>query len=228
MGTAGNGLTSNTYFSAGESQGAGACGGCGATKAQGGVGCVKKGFDQMVLDLLAIPPSDACPADKCVWLGTAPAESMASPYCSAANFDCGLGLDARGDPNTASAPCGSSFKLEMGNGKWANIVVVDACPHNNNTKWCPAKKGETNPEAGSHNHFDLWVGASQDAVASRLGLSSVDEITTKNKAGLRRFTPIRTPPEVTRVLQQYCCNSWYYGQGCPTICGSSTFQYKNS
>ena len=34
-----------------------------------------------------------------------------------------------------------------------------------------------------------------------------------------QFTPRDTPPYIIKILQKYCCNTWWYGQGCPQICG---------
>jgi len=192
----------------------------------GGVGCVKKDFPQMALDLLDLEPDSTCPAGKCIWMATAPAEAMASPYC-AAGSNCGLGLDAKDDPHTASAPCGSSFQLifEEENGqpsRWANIVVADACPNEGNTKWC-RKKGD-NKLNNSYNHFDLWVGDpayTSDQITKALGLTVIDQITSSST---RSFTPIPTPPKVIRVLQEYCCGTWGKSQGCPSICGKE-FHY---
>jgi hypothetical protein len=209
QGTSGNGQATTTYFSGTESVGAGACGGCGASNGYGN----KYNFACMTNELLNAIPGQ-------IWLGTAPAESMAGKYANNKNYTCGTGSDAKSDPNTASAPCGSSFELTFPNGKTVNIVVVDACPYVNNQQWCPQKPGQTN-SLNSYNHFDIWVGNSEKLIANKLGLSDITAITSSNDSKPRTFKPINTPPEIIKVLQQYCCNAYWPGQGCKNICGSN-------
>lgn len=324
-GTTGNGKTSNTYFSATESPGSGACGGCGAMAAyaesgkptetkcsttnkkcgkcapkgtcrgstqecstdadcpqdcmkycispgtkgaacapgtqeqqdrscDGGQGCVNitggsfKDMAEALLNLKSTEPS-CKDDDKCIgWLATAPAEAMASQYC-AAGSNCGLGTDAANDPGpTASAPCGSSFKLTFENGKYANIVVADACPNKSNENWCREKTTSDPNDAGQYNHFDLWVGEPRTTgkqIVDNLGVPT-DAKCTNNKCtsdqsqcasdvdcrlgylnclGSSNGCPHRvfeardTPDEVITVLQNYCCGTWSNNKGCPNICG---------
>ena len=151
-------------------------------------------------------------------MGTAPAESMASPYCDKKNYDCGEGTNAKSlNSNTASAPCGSSFVLTINN-KNIHVVVVDACPHKDNVQWCPISPGETN-DGGSYNHFDLWVGNISNKITKKLGLKNISDLTHLKPT--IKFKPLdTTPPYIIKILQKYCCNTWWYGQGCPQICGS--------
>ena len=225
-GTTGNGLTTNTYFSVRESPGYGSCGGCGAnwtSKPQG-----RNDFPNMALELLSIKTTNG----SLLWMGAAAAESMATPYCTtcaAKNLcDCGKGTAAlKANGNTASAPCGSSFRIfiqEINNNKggYINIVIVDACPHDSNIPWCPKKPGDRNnpwgSTPGSYNHFDLWVGNSEKVFTSKLGCD-VGKLTTSTPGYMRKFESIPTPPEVMALLKKECCNTWWKNQGCPNICG---------
>jgi len=180
---------------------------CGASS---GYGCVKKDFTTMADALWQAGGAGER------WLGAAAAESMAAPYCSEVDkSDCGMGLKAVGSQLTASAPCGSSFKLHIDQST-VNIVIVDACPHKSNEKWCPKNVGDRNSQ-NSYNHFDLWVG---DYSA---GMKELGNLNT-TLGNLRKFEPIDTPPEIRKILQSYCCNTWWKGQGCPAICGND-FNY---
>lgn len=225
-GTTGNGKTSNTYFSGGESPGLGACGGCGAIKDAGGQGCVTEGDFKHMADALLGVKASCDPDDGCIgWLATAPAEAMASQYC-ATGSNCGLGTDAKAaNGPTASAPCGSSFKLYFENGKYANLVVADACPNLSNERWCRKTPSDPTNDAGQYNHFDIWVG-NQDTtgkqIVDNLGVSELGYL--NHLDGGRTFEAIETPDEVIQVLQNYCCGTWYYNQGCPSICGDK-FHY---
>ena len=217
-GTKGDGKTTTTWYSIRESSGQGSCGGCGAIKSAKGIGCVKNPYKEIAKELLHASPSGD------IWLATATAESMSSPYCDPNGFDCGWGGDAEKIPNgkTSSAPCGSSFKLTIGT-KNINVVVTDACPSGKqNAEWCPKHPGTSN-NYGSYNHFDLWVGSISGEVLQKLGVTYIDFLNNPNMVD---FIPQETPPYIIKILQNYCCNTWYYGQGCPRICGSD-FHYVN-
>ena len=193
----GDGKASNTYYTAGESKGQGACGGC--SWPGGGNGSYSALFNQI---------QHTVGTD---WTLAATSEAMMSPYCPSS---VGMGCTGRANPSgpTANAPCGSCWKLQRGS-KYINVYVADACPCGNkskcpttaggadNSSWCLAKPGEPN-SAGYYNHFDIWNG-------NDLGFDT----------GNVTFTNISCPSKLKNIMKQACCDIYSPGQGCPSICG---------
>ena len=124
------------------------------------------------------------------------------------------------DPNTYTSYFNENNILTIGKKK-INVVVTDACPSGKqNAEWCPKYPNTTNNHS-SYNHFDLWVGSISGEILQKLGVTYIDFL---NNSNMIDFIPQETPPYIIKILQNYCCNTWDYGQGCPRICGSD-FHY---
>jgi hypothetical protein len=220
----GDGQATTTYFTEGESKGAGACGGCiypGVKNIPVNFDFTNNNFNNLYDQMKNIV------TDGAHWTMSAASEAMMAPYCS---NSVGMGCTGRNNPTgkTASAPCGSCWRLtRKDNKKVLNVVVADGCPCGNtsvcpttaggadNSKWCMAEPGEPN-HLGYYNHFDVW-----NATDSVLNWPSAgtdgDPVTFEN---------IECPPQINKLMADSCCGTYYDGseggspQGCPNICGS--------
>ena len=160
------------------------------------------------------------------WTMAAASEAMMAPYCPGS---VGMGCTGRSDPqgSTASAPCGTCWRLtRKGNNKKVNVVVADACPCGNtsvcpttaggadNSKWCLAEPGVPN-SVGMYNHFDVWNAT--DPV--------LDWPSTGEDGDPVSFENIECPDTISNLMAESCCGTYYDGsqggspQGCPNICG---------
>ena len=71
-----------------------------------------------------------------------------------------------------------------------------------NSPHCRAVVGEINSR-GFYNHFDIWNG-------DKLGFDEDGKVT---------FTSIACPSKLKNIMKQACCDIYWEGQGCPSICG---------
>ena len=193
----GDGIASNTYYTANESKGIGACGGCQWPPKTGS-------YSELFYHIQQVVGKD--------WTLAATSEAMMAPYCPKS---VGMGCTGRANPSgpTANAPCGSCWRLTQG-GKSINVYVADACPCGNksscpstaggadNSPHCRAKPGEINSR-GTYNHFDIWNG-------NKFGFASDGKVT---------FKSIRCPANLKHIMKQACCDIYWAGQGCPDMCG---------
>lgn len=205
-----------TFYKAGDSPGAGSCGGC---VYPGKKNITQDDFKDHNFDNLfkEIQKHDTS------WTMAATSEAMMAPYCTGS---LGMGCVGRSDPSgpTAVAPCGSCWKLLKNDTKQEiNVVVADACPcgnktvcpttadpggHADNSPFCRAAPGDKNNQ-GFCNHFDVWNG---------------DQVFGGN--GTVSFSNIPCPDFIKDLMKQSCCGTYYDGskggnpQGCPNICGT--------
>ena len=163
------------------------------------------------------------------WTMGAASEAMMAPYCPGS---IGMGCVGRNNPqgNTASAPCGSCWRLtRKGNDKSLNVVIADGCPCGNtsvcpttaggadNSRWCLTEPGKPN-SVGMYNHFDVWNAT--DPVLN--WLPSAGEETGDPVS----FVNVECPHSIQNLMAESCCGTYYDGsqggspQGCPNICGS--------
>ena len=219
----GDGKASTTYFTSGESKGAGACGGCvypGIKNMPPDYNFQASNFDNLYDQMKNIV------TDGAHWTMAAASEAMMAPYCPGS---VGMGCTGRSDPqgSTASAPCGTCWRLRRnGNNKILNVVVADACPCGNssvcpttaggadNSKWCLAEPGVPN-SVGMYNHFDVWNAT--DPV--------LEWPSTGQDGDPVSFENIPCPDNISNLMAASCCGTYYDGsqggspQGCPNICG---------
>jgi len=219
----GDGKATTTYFTNVESEGAGACGGCvypGIKNMPSDFDFKKNNFNNMYLQMKDII------TDGAHWTMCAASEAMMAPYCPG---NVGMGCTGRANPQgkTASAPCGSCWRLtRTDNNKVLNVVVADACPCGNksicpttaggadNSPWCVAEPDQAN-HLGFYNHFDVWNAIDPDIDWPSAG-SEGDPVSFKN---------IECPDQIKQLLKDSCCGTYYDGsqggspQGCPNICG---------
>ena len=159
------------------------------------------------------------------WTMSAASEAMMAPYCPG---NVGMGCTGRDSPqgNTASAPCGSCWRLTRTDNKALNVVVADACPCGNksvcpttaggadNSQWCVATPGQAN-HLGYYNHFDVWNATDPD----------LDWPSSGQEGDVVSFKNIECPSEIQQLMAESCCGTYYDGseggspQGCPNICG---------
>lgn len=204
-----------TYFTQGESPGAGACGGCiyPGQKNKSDADFSKNNFENL---FQAIQGHDK------TWTMAAASEAMMAPYCPNS-----LGMGCVGRPNpsgaTAVAPCGSCWELISPHNQKVRVVIADSCPcgnrdicpttadpggHADNSTWCRAEPGDRNSK-GFTNHFDVWNG-------NRLWNQDVESVS---------FANIPCPDFIRKLMKESCCGTYYDGsqggnpQGCPNICG---------
>lgn len=147
------------------------------------------------------------------WATVAVAESMQIPYACKDCPDCHC---ATGDAQRAAGGppggCGECYEVRTtGTNPYGaqlpvvsfNATVVDSCPFDANQEWCPRAVGDTNRH-GYEFHIDVF---SSDH--SKLGIGDNPFV---------QFRPIECPETVLQTMQQQCCDVWYQGQGCSSIC----------
>jgi len=193
-----------TYYTSGESQGIGSCGGClyPACPNCGGSDD-QHNYQNMYLALQSIKSSIP-------WTMAASAESMMGPSCPGVK---GMGCTGRdhAEGKTADAPCGSCWELTNEQNKKINVVITDACPYEDNREWCPQHPGEPNQHQ-FYNHFDVWNGL---------------DIPGWGDNPIATFRNIDCPLSVKDIIKEGCCGTYYDGssggspQGCPNMCGSA-------
>lgn len=219
----GDGKASTTYFTAGESQGAGACGGC---VYPGITNITEADFKDHNFENLYQEMKNLV-TDGAHWTMAAASEAMMAPYCAKS---IGMGCTGRANPTgaTASAPCGTCWRLTReGSNKSLNVVIADACPCGDtsvcpttaggadNSRWCLTDPGVAN-SVGMYNHFDVWNATEPVLDWPSSGLEG-DPVT---------FTSIPCPTAISTLMAQSCCGTYYDGseggspQGCPNICGA--------
>jgi len=147
------------------------------------------------------------------WATVAVAESMQIPYQCKACPDCqcatGEAQRAAGGP---PGGCGQCYEVKTtGTNPYGeqtpivtfNAAVVDSCPYAANTEWCPGNVGDKN-QHGFEFHIDVFQ-------------SDHDKLAIGNNPFVQ-FRPIDCPADIVETMQSQCCDIWWQGQGCSTIC----------
>lgn len=150
-------------------------------------------------------------ADMEGWAAVSAAESMQVPYACDGEYACATG-HGQADVGGVSGGCGQCYSIHtQGTNPYdADLpkvkffaAVVDTCAHAYNKEWCAKHVGAKN-SYGFEYHLNV-LGADVDKL--KIGDNPIVHM-----------RPIDCPEEVLQAMQKTCCDQWYAGVGCTSIC----------
>jgi hypothetical protein len=145
------------------------------------------------------------------WAAVSAAESMQVPYACDGDYACATG-GGQTDVGGVSGGCGQCYSaytqgINPFNAELPEIhffaAVVDTCAHTSNKDWCAKHVGVKN-KYGFEYHINI-LGADADKL--KIGDNPIID-----------FHPIKCPAEILEAMQKSCCDQWYKGIGCTSIC----------
>lgn len=145
------------------------------------------------------------------WAVVSAAESMQAPFACDNAYQCATGADQINVGGVA-AGCGECFSVRTQGYNPYGVktpmvqfyaVVLDTCANEYSPDWCPKEAGGKN-QFGNEYHLNVLGGD-----AEKLGLGDNPVV---------HFRPIECPAKITTMMQASCCDQWYKGVGCNSIC----------
>jgi hypothetical protein len=145
------------------------------------------------------------------WAAVSAAESMQVPYACDGDYACATG-GGQADAVGVSGGCGQCYSVHtQGTNPWdAELpkvqfyaAVVDTCAHEYNRDWCAKHVGAKN-SYGFEYHINVL---GDDADKLKIGDNPIVH-----------FRPVECPEQVLEAMQKSCCDQWYKGVGCSSIC----------
>jgi len=150
-------------------------------------------------------------ADMKGWAAVSAAESMQVPYACKGDYACATGGGQK-DAGGVSGGCGQCYSVHTQgtnpfDAKLPKVqfyaAVVDTCAHEYNKDWCAKHVGAKN-SYGFQYHINVL---GDDADKLKIGDNPIVH-----------FRPMECPEQVLEAMQKSCCDKWFKGVGCSSIC----------